>query len=145
MDDMPVVFPVVFLIFGLGFAGLGVYLIIDYTRLVKSCTEFAYGTVSGYEVSRRRSSRKKRMTTYYEPIISYTVNGVEYKRNSNMGRETPKYAEGAELEIAYNPDDPQKFYLLKDKTDHKVVGIIFTCVGLGVTGVGIFMALFLLS
>ena len=144
MDDVPVFLPVIFVFFGLGFTALGVYVIIDYIRLKKYCTEFGYGTVVGYEVSKRSNSKTRRISTYYEPIISYSVNGVEYKRNSNIGRETPQYAEGEKLEIAYNPNDPQKFYLVKDKTDHKVIGIIVAFVGLGVTVAGIAVVVSLL-
>ena len=150
MDGIPVFLPVILVIFGLGFAGIGVYLVIDYIKLTKSCTKFVYGTVIGNE---EKISKQKKMGsnlshpwTFYYPIISFSVNGLEYTHTSNIGRGSPgqghpQYGEGDKIEIAYNPDDPQKFYVVKDKIVGRFIGIGFAIVGLGTMTIGLVMLL----
>ena len=151
MDGVPMVIPVILVIFGLGFTGIGVYLVIDHIRLIKSCTKFINGAVIGNE---EKISKQKKMGSaleevwiYYYPIISFSINGVEYKRTSDIGRGslghhgTPKYREGEKIEIAYNPDDPQQFYIVKDKILGKFAAIGFTIVGLGTMAIGLLMLL----
>ena len=112
-------------IFGLIFAGAGVAVWLKACKLAQSCTAAADGTVTGYET--RRGAGRSGLAYY--PVISYSVDGAEYTVRSTMGSKKPKYPEGTELQVLYNPGAPEKSYPAKEKTSNRIAGPFVFLVG----------------
>ena len=106
-------------IFGLIFGGAGVLVWLKARKLAQTCTAEAAGTVTGYE-KRRGAGRTGRH--HYYPVISYSVNGTEYTIRSTLGSQKPKYPEGTELLVLYNPAEPEKSYMANEKTSNRIAG-----------------------
>ena len=142
MNNFTNAFFVISLIVGLILTTVGVIFIFNYFKTKKACTKFVYGTVIGNEkeIKRRRKSGRMReeVWTYYSPIISFLVNGVEYKRTGDIGRGTlghdgtPQYSVGEKLEIAYNPNDLQQFFVVKDRKVEIITSLMMAVFGIGV-------------
>lgn len=64
----------------------------------------------------------------YHPKIEYNVNEQEYVKISNFGTNPSKYEIGQEVEIHYNPDKCDMYYIEGDNTQKKLE-TIFTVVG----------------
>jgi len=111
-------------IIGLLFAGGGWFIWRFYGAKANACTE----PVDGVVVECKASS-SRRMAGIYFPVVSYSVNGVEYKHNCNGGG--MNYPIGETLPLMYNPDDPNQCYAVKDSKAHRFTGPLIVVVGIG--------------
>ena len=64
----------------------------------------------------------------YWPIFSYSVNGIEYTLRGH-GIHAPLYSEGDKVEMLYDPKDPNKCYLIGDKSSKNRAGWILIIFG----------------
>lgn len=99
----------------------GIFMIIIgiFKRKKYATAKNSYILVQGVitEIERVRSGK----TYVYVPLLSYTVNGVEYKIRKGNGRM------GQQCGVYYNPNDPSDAVAEGDfsGTSHIVVGFIF--------------------
>ncbi len=69
------------------------------------------------------------ISTYlYHPKIEYSVNNQKYIKISNFGTKPSKYEIGQEVEIHYNPNKCDMYYIEGDNTQKKLE-TIFTIAG----------------
>ena len=65
---------------------------------------------------------------YFKPVFEWTVNGQTYKKEHNVGQDPPKYREGQEVPIYYDPANPSEMTL---QGSEKVIKILMFSFGAG--------------
>ena len=126
------------LIVGMICIGGGIYGYFRNNKLIRDCPARAEGTVLGYDTMGVNLSGRSYSVDV--PIISYSVNGVEYQapaKNLRVNMSWRAYREGDKLPVCYNPANPQYSYA-GNKTVMKLAGpfcvilglsmIIFACI-----------------
>ena len=94
------------------------------------------GTLVGLSAKRHRHgsvrNRNRRFVTVYYSIVSFQVDGVEYRLESADIVPRDEYQEGQSVDLLYDPDDPTHFHLdrgdLKERSTRDA--IIIALVGL---------------
>ena len=94
------------------------------------------GTLVGLSAKRHRHgsvrNRNRCFVTVYYPIVSFQVDGVEYRLESVDIVPRNEYQEGQSVDLLYDPDDPTHFHLdrgdLKERSTRDA--IIIALVGL---------------
>lgn len=131
----------VFKILGCVFMGIGVLLIAicllvshflneKYDRCTETTTGIVINNVSNGEGA-------------YAPVFKYEVDGKEYEDKSSLSTDPPKYEVGDEIEVHYNPDKPEEYYVDKVLIVVQIVlyaiggfffifGLVFFVVGINV-------------
>lgn len=64
----------------------------------------------------------------FHPVFEYNVGNQKYVKESKFGTTSQKYEIGQEVEIHYNPDNCEQYYVDGDNTQRNL-GIIFTVAG----------------
>ena len=59
----------------------------------------------------------------YAPVFAYTAEGRDYERISSYSTNPPKYRTGDEVELHYEPGDPENFYV--DKSINLVRAVLY--------------------
>ena len=62
------------------------------------------------------------------PTVKYQVGDETIEKRFDYGNAKPKYKEGQKVEIYYNPQKPEDFYISGEKVQ-QTVGRVFTMVG----------------
>ena len=123
---------IVFVLFGLIFAGIGWFLLWRQKKLKQVCTAQVSGTVKDVTESISHSTGKGKRTgrrrVSYRPIFTYSVEGVEYVQQSIIGSSRPKFNVGQSVTVFYDPSSPKRFYVLEEGKS-TVAGICFVAVG----------------
>ena len=122
----------VVLLFGMLFAAAGVGVFFSTNRLKKACTESAEGTVIRYEARGTNRGRSYFMT------FSYTVNDVKYVQ-TNSGDAFRKHKEGDKIQVYYNPDNPDQFYI--KEISSFLLSFVFVLFGVGLMVFSLFLYL----
>lgn len=65
----------------------------------------------------------------YYPVFEYRANGQFVRVESKVGSDKPKYKEGDEVRIFYDPDSKKNFYI-PDSKSASVIGTILTVIGI---------------
>lgn len=65
----------------------------------------------------------------YYPVFEYRANGQFVRVESKVGSDKPKYKEGDEVRIFYDPDSKKDFYIPGSKSA-TVIGIVLTVIGI---------------
>ena len=117
---------------GIGFL-IGFFGLRSKRRRKALCPSKTTGVI--FSVHKQRHQAKPQY--FYFPEFSYTVNGISYNKRSDVGTSTPwKYSVGKELDVFYNPNNPDEHYV---KTDglfvvgyyvFLIVGSLFMILGL---------------
>lgn len=74
------------------------------------------------------------------PIVEFEADGKRISLESRDGGGAKRFYEGQAVEVLYDPDDPACFQL-EGMNTVRLVGTIFTWVGLGSIAVGLIVAL----
>lgn len=80
-----------------------------------------------------RSSSSKKSSGTYAPVFAYVVDGHKYTKQSHMYENPARHKVGEVVELHYNPDDPEEYYV--DKQDwfiitlFGVLGGVFALIG----------------
>lgn len=64
----------------------------------------------------------------YYPVFEYRANGQFVRVESKVGSDKPKYREGEEVRIFYDPDSKKDFYIPGSKSA-SVIGSVLTVIG----------------
>ena len=113
-------------LFGLVFAGLGAFLLWIDKKKRKECTAEVVGVVK--DVGKSTTFKKGRVRNSYRPTFAYSVEGVEYVKQSNTKSGTSKFSEGQNVTVFYDPSKPQRFYVLEEG---KTTVLYLVLVGIG--------------
>ncbi len=143
---------IIFLIVGIIFALIGVFTLLSAKGRKERCTSTTTGKVTEIvkDVSRVHSTRNNRnygsgtnvrvgnvnigignapygntgYRTVFYPVIEYQVKDIQYVKKSSTGSSSPSYGIGQELEVHYNPNDPNEFYIGKEKSSMAIGGVM---------------------
>ena len=101
---------VVFLVTGLGFAAIGVYLAVESRRFARGAAT-AQGVVVDVEVRRsRRFTRRhwrRSADVLFFPVVRFRPHGgPETTVRSTTGTNPPLHREGSEVTVVYDPSNP---------------------------------------
>ena len=114
-------------LFGLIFAGPGIFLLWNDKKKEKECTAKVAGVVK--DVGHSVQYKNGRVKTSYRPTFSYSVGGVEYTKQSNTTSRAAKFSEGQQVNVFYDPSKPQRFYVAEEG---KTTALFMALVGIGV-------------
>ena len=129
------------ILFGLVFAAVGMFMITKGNEKAQKCIEETSGVVVeviGEESEKRDSGGNYSITVTYFPVIEYITkdNRTIKKRYSTGTGSYGKYIEGDEIDILYDPNNEEN-YLIKGDNSFKIMGYIFTGIGVLVAVLGI--------
>ena len=116
----------IFIIVGLLFVAVGIYILKSGDAKVKRCTVETLGTVIDFKEETTTDSDGT-STTYY-PIFSYKVEEKTVKSKSSVGTSSRRYNINENVNILYNPNKPEEFIIKGDKTSN-FLSIIIIIVG----------------
>lgn len=101
-----------------------------------NCTSTTFGKVK--DIVRHQSyDSDGGYSSSWHPVFEYNIGELQFIKESIYGSSQSKYAIGQDVEICYNPDNYNEYYVVGE-TLPKTLGIIFTIVGI----VGIIIAIF---
>ena len=78
-------------------------------------TEPATATVVDYFIGTANSSADDIGDTVYYPVVTYEVNGETIESQYTQYDYNENYDIGEQIDIKYNPDDPEEFVIVGDK------------------------------
>ena len=122
------VITIVWFLTGTIFTLTGVLLLLIRSKRKANCTSVTKGTVTDIVKRTGIYDKEYGYSTLWHPVFEYTVDGVKYVKESNYGTTKAKFGIGQELEILYNPDNNNEYYV-KEENGPKTLGVIFTIVG----------------
>lgn len=117
-----------------GFIGIvllvvGIFIINNRKRKEEDCTVMTSGVVK--DISKRTDCDYDNVyTTSWHPIFEYEVGEETYIKESPYGSSRSKYEVGQKVEIYYNPEDHNEYYVAGE-TLPKTVGMVFSISGAG--------------
>lgn len=134
-------------IFSGAFCGIGlIFLMVSWiiTAVVadkkKNCTSKAVGTVTDLVRSTNYYDRNHSIRGFH-PVVQYTTEkGETLSITSAVSTSPPKYKVGDIVNVKYDPNKPEKFYIDGDNTIN-IVKIVFLCVGLGLIVLGLLVGI----
>ena len=127
-------------IVGLGIVSLGLILLLIgikvkkwFDTYTKKCTKKVMAKISGGETFDMGMTGEMDSMSYI--WYNYSVDGKEYSTRSKYAISPGKYRVGAEVEILYNPDNPEEIYNDKDGAKYgiivpSIIGIISLITGI---------------
>ena len=129
----------IFGLIGIIFFIIGTFLIINRKKKEKNCTSKTYGKVIDI-VKVRYNDVGKGYSYMWHPVFEYNIGNQKLIKQSAYGRTECKYAVGQNVEIYFNPENYNEYYVAGE-TVPKTLGIIFTCVGIALIIISSFLAL----
>ena len=112
---------------GLFFVGLGGFFWWRGKKLRQECTAQTAGVVSdvGHTVTYKKGKRRNQ----YRTTFTYSVDDVEYVKQSSTTTSTQKFSEGQNVTVFYDPNKPQRYYVLEEG---RAVALILVAIIMGV-------------
>lgn len=120
-------------IVGIVFIGVGVFMFIKNENLVKKCTVEVEATV--VDMREEFSADSDGSSYIYYPILEYRTSENNLRVKMDYGYSHPKYSVGDKVTILYNPQKESEF-IIKGERASSVFSIVFTILGLLITGLG---------
>ena len=108
------------------FVGVGIYEWRKQNTRKEICTAQVFGRVT--EINKREELDEGVRRVRYSPVFAYTVNGYEYRKESNASSSFCRWKPGDEVTVFYDPIDPQDSYVLEDKAGN-LTGVLFAVFG----------------
>ena len=120
-------------IFGLIAEIFGISFLVSQFIAIKICTEHTEGMIT-------MSYRTIKGIDLPYSVLTYTANGVEYTGPFAVSE---NIAPGDVVTVYYNPTNPEKVYILEEKSNSLIVGIAFAAGGIVfmLTGYGVRLGL----
>ena len=133
----------IFGLIGIIFFLIGIIMIINRKKKDKNCTSTTYGKVIDI-VKVRYKSVGNGYSYMWHPVFEYNVGSQKLIKKSAYGGTKCKYAIGQDVQIYFNPQNYNEYYVAGDNIQ-KTLGIIFTCVGIVFIIIAIFLALLIFA
>lgn len=131
------------LLIGILFLCIGLGIKKNKKNKIKNCTAVTKGKVVNIvKRSYGEGNIDEATTSMFHPVIEYSVNNEKYVKTHAFGAVPAKYEVGQEVEIHYNPDDCEKYYIEGEKIQ-KTLGTVFTIAGSIIIVVGILVGILL--
>jgi len=117
--------PVIFSLIGLIGIAIGIVMLRKQTKLYQVCTAQAIGAVTG--IQRKKSGK----SSNYHTTFTYPARDTEYVKTVITSGN--KFSVGQRITVFYNPSDPDKHYVFKDKWTWLFIfafGAVFMAIGI---------------
>ena len=126
MELFLIIFPGIWALVGVIFTAIGVGITSNRKRKEQRCTICTQGTV--VDVARRVSydENHHRSEAWY-PVFSYYAGGRQIEQESRFGGGRPQFTVGQTVELYYDPDKVDRYYVAGE-TFPKLLGRIFETV-----------------
>lgn len=125
---------------GIIFALIGIVMLKNEKKLKRDCTSTTFGKV--VDLARHVTSNSDGFySSVWHPVFEYSVGELKYVKESMHGSSKSKYAIGQEVEVYYNPEKPDEYYI---EGEQGVFSTVFTIVGIGVMIIAVFSAVIIL-
>ncbi len=121
---------------------VGIFIINNRKRKEEDCTVMTNGIVK--DISKRNDCDYDNVyTTRWNPVFEYKVGEETYIKEASYGSSRSKYAVGQKVEIYYNPEDHNEYYIVGE-TLPKTVGMVFSVSGVGAILIAVISAIVIL-
>ena len=119
---------VIWSLLGIIFLVIGIAILNNRKKKERRCTSKTYGKVT--DIARYQTHNSDGgYSTIWRPVIEYNVGELKFIKESVYGTSQSKYAIGQNVEVYYNPEDGNEYYIAGE-TLPKTLAIIFTAVGI---------------
>ena len=145
MSDMltfVITFSGVFILVGAIFLIIGIAMFNNRKKKERNCTLMTHGKVTDM-VRRKSYNRDGEYTLSWYPVVEYNVGELKFTKESPYGSYQPKYTIGQDIEVYYNPEDYDEYYIAGDSLP-KTLATIFTVVGIVAIFIAIISAILIL-
>lgn len=137
-----IAFSGVFILVGAIFLIIGIAMFNNRKKKERNCTLMTHGKVTDM-VRRKSYNRDGEYTLSWYPVVEYNVGELKFTKESPYGSYQPKYTIGQDIEVYYNPEDYDEYYIAGD-TLPKTLATIFTVVGIVAISIAIISAILIL-
>lgn len=117
---------IIFFLVGLPFTIVGLFFILDHKKFMAKARK-VNGKVVALEKYQSENSQNE-TSTYYRPIIDFSVSGDSYRLTASIGTGDMKYKIDQRITLLYAPNNPKDAKI--DTPMHYVFGGIFVVLGL---------------
>lgn len=118
-------------IIGAIFAIVGLITLIKDLHDKKVCTQEKAATIVEYEIKVQHGDSDEAPHNTYFPVFSFYADGREIRKVGNVGYTYQKYNVGTEMDILYDPENPEHFIVPSNKKTIYAVSAICLLIGLG--------------
>lgn len=113
---------------GIIFFIIGIVILKKQKTREKNCTSKTHGKV--VDILKHENRGLDNTYTYsWHPVFEYTIENLKYVKESLYGFSESKFAIGQDVEIYFNPENYNEYYVAKE-TLPKTFGTVFTIVGI---------------
>lgn len=137
-----IIFSGVWTLVGVVFIIVGIVMFNNKRKKEINCTSSTYGKV--IDIVHRSYSRNGGYSSSWHPVFEYNVGELKLKKESPFGSSQSRYAIGQDIQIYYNPENYNEYYIAGDSLPNTLVKI-FTFVGIGAIIIGIISAIIILK
>lgn len=116
------------LAFGVLFCVIAAGLLGSQKRKTGRCSEKTTGTVVGYVPMRGGVTNDDITTEMWHPVFEYYASGRHIKKTGAVGSVKKKYDIGEQVEVFFDPDEPEKFYIAGERAG-RLLSVIFAAIG----------------
>lgn len=117
---------IIFICGGIILIVVGIVVLNQGNSLKKRCTEETIGTVVEL-ICEVNYDNESTYFTYF-PVIEYQAGDRQISQKSRSGQDPPKYKEGEQVQIYYNPNNVQE-YIIKGDSISSYLGILAIVLG----------------
>lgn len=131
MSDMlifVILFSGIWFFIGLIFLVIGIVMLNNRKKKEINCTSKTYGKVTDI-VRRQRYDSDNRHSSSLYPVFEYNIGDLKFIKESSYGSFQSNYAIGQDIEVYYNPEDYNEYYVPGDSLP-KTMATIFTIIGI---------------
>lgn len=96
----------------------------------KRCSAKTVGRIVNYRYVKTTSIDDTDSHGLWYPVFEYFVNGVVIRKQSNFGKDRKTFEIGAPVQIFYDPDNPETYYIGEIRDAH-IIFVSFLFVGIG--------------
>ncbi len=137
-----IMFSGIWTLVGIIFFIIGIVMLNNRKKKEINCISKTYGKVT--DIVRHQSyDRDGGYRSSWHPVFEYNIGELKFVKESVYGSSQSKYAIGQDVEIYYNPEDYNEYYIAGDSIP-KTLATIFTIVGIGAIMIAIVSAILIL-
>ena len=122
---------------------IGIVMLKNRRKKQINCTSKTYGKVKDI-VRHENYNSNDGYTSSWHPIFEYNIGELKFIKESSYGSSKSKYAIGQEIEVYYNPEDYNDYYIAGENTS-KILGTIFFIVGVIAINIALFSTIIILN
>lgn len=123
-----IIFSGAWALFGLIFFIIGIAILNNRKKKEINCTSKTYGKVKNI-INRKSRDLDGGYSSSWYPVFEYNIGELKFIKKYAYGSSQSKYAIGQDVEIYYNPENYNEYYIAGDSLPKKLA-IFFTVAGI---------------